>query len=108
PATKVEALELAQRRFAILIVYSFNVLCFPLPFLHLSEDIRWETKMEVVQLDATRIRPTTARLANEEQVLAAARRLAGEFALAASKRDAERILPFQELDALSQSGLLGI
>lgn len=64
--------------------------------------------MEVVQLDATRIRPTTARLANEEQVLAAARRLAGEFALAASKRDAERILPFQELDALSQSGLLGI
>jgi len=45
------------------------------------------------------------RIANDEEALAAARRLAAEFATDASQRDRERILPWAELDRWSESGL---
>lgn len=53
-------------------------------------------------------RIATARLDNEHEAIAAARALAQRFKASASRRDKERLLPFAELDALSQSGLLGI
>ncbi|KRB61976.1 SfnB family sulfur acquisition oxidoreductase [Rhizobium sp. Root708] len=53
-------------------------------------------------------RIATAKLDNEHQAIAAARTLAQRFKASASRRDKERLLPFAELDALSQSGLLGI
>ncbi|WP_160003410.1 SfnB family sulfur acquisition oxidoreductase [Rhizobium sp. 18055] len=55
-----------------------------------------------------RIRQLTARLASEEDALATARALARRFAEKAALRDQERLLPYHELDALSQSGLLAI
>jgi SfnB family sulfur acquisition oxidoreductase len=55
-----------------------------------------------------RIRQLTARLASEEDALATARALARRFAEKAAIRDQERLLPYHELDALSQSGLLAI
>jgi SfnB family sulfur acquisition oxidoreductase len=55
-----------------------------------------------------RIRQLTARLASEEDALATARALARRFAEKAATRDQERLLPYHELDALSQSGLLAI
>lgn len=48
------------------------------------------------------------RIANDEEALAAARRLADEFAPEASRRDRERILPWAELGRWSESGLGGI
>ncbi|MGY5812280.1 SfnB family sulfur acquisition oxidoreductase [Rhizobium sp. LEGMi198b] len=54
----------------------------------------------------TRLVPT--RLESDEEALAAARTLADRFAASAARRDADRILPFDELDQLSQSGLLAI
>ncbi|RVJ49373.1 SfnB family sulfur acquisition oxidoreductase [Sinorhizobium meliloti] len=42
---------------------------------------------------------------NDAQALAAARQLADIFAVDASRRDAQRILPWEELDRFSQSGL---
>ncbi|QFY61066.1 SfnB family sulfur acquisition oxidoreductase [Rhizobium grahamii] len=53
-------------------------------------------------------RIATAKLDNEHEAIAAARALAQRFKASASRRDKERLLPFAELDALSQSGLLGI
>ncbi|MEZ2126622.1 MULTISPECIES: SfnB family sulfur acquisition oxidoreductase [unclassified Sinorhizobium] len=53
-------------------------------------------------------RPVANLLENEQQAIAVARELARRFATTASRRDSERLLPFEELDALSQSGLLGI
>ncbi len=53
-------------------------------------------------------RIATAKLDNEHEAIAAARTLAQRFKVSASRRDKERLLPFAELDALSQSGLLGI
>jgi len=47
-------------------------------------------------------------LENEQQAIAVAQELAKRFETSASRRDRERLLPFAELDALSQSGLLGI
>jgi SfnB family sulfur acquisition oxidoreductase len=55
-----------------------------------------------------RIRQLTARLATEEEAIATARQLAKRFSERASSRDQERLLPYHELDALSQSGLLAI
>lgn len=57
--------------------------------------------------------PTSQRRAthvirDDAEALDVAARLAAEFAQGASRRDAERILPREELDALSRSGLLGI
>ncbi|RDL47188.1 Dibenzothiophene desulfurization enzyme C [Ensifer sp. M14] len=48
------------------------------------------------------------RIASEEEALQIARDLAREFAKRSNERDTDRILPFDELDTLSQSGLLAI
>ncbi|WP_460719990.1 SfnB family sulfur acquisition oxidoreductase [Nocardia heshunensis] len=47
-------------------------------------------------------------IADAEQALAVATRLAARFAAGAAERDAHRLLPRAELDELSASGLLGI
>ncbi|MBM7047270.1 SfnB family sulfur acquisition oxidoreductase [Rhizobium lusitanum] len=52
--------------------------------------------------------PQATLLETEQQALAVARELAAHFASTASDRDSERQLPFAEMDALSQSGLLAI
>ncbi len=52
--------------------------------------------------------PQATLLETEQQALAVARDLAARFASTASDRDSERQLPFAEMDALSQSGLLAI
>ncbi|MGE6781866.1 SfnB family sulfur acquisition oxidoreductase [Ensifer adhaerens] len=48
------------------------------------------------------------RIESEEEALSIARELAAEFAGSANERDTDRILPFDELDALALSGLLAI
>ncbi len=48
------------------------------------------------------------RIESEEEALSIAHELAAEFAKSANVRDTDRILPFDELDALTQSGLLAI
>ena len=48
------------------------------------------------------------RIESEEEALSIARELAAEFAKSDNERDTDRILPFDELDALAQSGLLAI
>ncbi|MCU4120008.1 SfnB family sulfur acquisition oxidoreductase [Variovorax sp. N23] len=48
------------------------------------------------------------RIANDAEALEAAHRLAAEFAPGASQRDRERLLPWDELDRWSESGLGGI
>ncbi|OCP02720.1 MULTISPECIES: SfnB family sulfur acquisition oxidoreductase [unclassified Ensifer] len=48
------------------------------------------------------------RIESEEEALSIARDLAAEFAGNANERDTDRILPFDELDTLAQSGLLAI
>lgn len=52
--------------------------------------------------------PEAAVLETEQQALAVAQELAQRFAATASERDSERLLPFAEMDALAQSGLLAI
>ncbi|WP_185076155.1 SfnB family sulfur acquisition oxidoreductase [Nonomuraea jabiensis] len=44
----------------------------------------------------------------DEEAIAVARELAASFAAGAARRDAERVLPVAEIEALSDSGLLGI
>lgn len=56
----------------------------------------------------TRVRPAAHRIQSEEEALDVARALAADFMPRASDRDINRLLPHDELDALSQSGLLGI
>lgn len=51
---------------------------------------------------------TADRIASEEEALAVARTLATEFAVTASERDRDRILPHAEMDRLAASGLLAI
>ncbi|SIR22726.1 sulfur acquisition oxidoreductase, SfnB family [Rhizobium sp. RU20A] len=53
-------------------------------------------------------RGSAHRIASEEEALSIARHLAGEFSSGASRRDLERALPYEELEKLSASGLLGI
>jgi SfnB family sulfur acquisition oxidoreductase len=48
------------------------------------------------------------RIADDDGALAAARTLAAQFAAEAAKRDRERLLPWDELDRWSESGLGGI
>ncbi|MFK0163292.1 SfnB family sulfur acquisition oxidoreductase [Rhizobium sp. NPDC090279] len=55
-----------------------------------------------------RVRPPAHRVQSEEEALDIARSLAAGFAQQASDRDINRILPYEEVEALSQSGLLGI
>jgi SfnB family sulfur acquisition oxidoreductase len=45
---------------------------------------------------------------SDDEALDIARRLSADFAATASARDLQRTLPFDEIDALSQSGLLAI
>ncbi|OED01118.1 MULTISPECIES: SfnB family sulfur acquisition oxidoreductase [unclassified Rhizobium] len=52
--------------------------------------------------------PEATVLETEQQALAVAQELAARFATSASERDSERLLPFAEMDALAQSGLLAI
>ncbi|MGY5778353.1 SfnB family sulfur acquisition oxidoreductase [Rhizobium sp. LEGMi135b] len=52
--------------------------------------------------------PEAAVLETEQQALAVAQELAARFAATASERDSERLLPFTEMDALAQSGLLAV
>ncbi|ENN88210.1 acyl-CoA dehydrogenase type 2 [Rhizobium freirei PRF 81] len=52
--------------------------------------------------------PEAALLESEQHALAVAQELAARFAVTASERDSERLLPFDEMDALSRSGLLAI
>ncbi|OWV80888.1 SfnB family sulfur acquisition oxidoreductase [Rhizobium sp. R634] len=64
--------------------------------------------MNSVLRQTDQIRPVAARIGSDEEAIAAARRLAARFAAGAAERDADRILPFGELDLLAQSGLLAI
>jgi SfnB family sulfur acquisition oxidoreductase len=64
--------------------------------------------MTTVLRQQDQIRPVAARIASDEEALETARALATQFAATAVGRDAERRLPFAELDALAQSGLLAI
>ncbi|MDK4706363.1 SfnB family sulfur acquisition oxidoreductase [Rhizobium sp. CNPSo 4062] len=52
--------------------------------------------------------PEATVLETEQQALAVAQALAERFAASASERDSERLLPYAEMDALAQSGLLAI
>ncbi len=61
----------------------------------------------VSQLHA-HVRPLAHRIQSEEEALQSARSLAARFAQQASDRDINRVLPYEEMEALSQSGLLGI
>ncbi len=64
--------------------------------------------MTTVLRQQDQIRPVAARIASDEEALETARRLGAQFAATAATRDAERRLPFAELDAVAQSGLLAI
>ncbi|MDC9812325.1 SfnB family sulfur acquisition oxidoreductase [Rhizobium binxianense] len=64
--------------------------------------------MNTVLRQADQIRPVAPRIGSDEEAIATARRLAAQFAARAAERDADRILPFAELDLLAQSGLLAI
>ncbi len=55
-----------------------------------------------------RVRQPAHRIESEEEALDIGRSLAARFAQQASDRDINRILPYDEVEALSQSGLLGI
>ena len=64
--------------------------------------------MNTVLRQADQIRPVADRIGSDDEAIATARRLAAQFAARAAERDADRILPFTELDLLAQSGLLAI
>ncbi|QKK21396.1 SfnB family sulfur acquisition oxidoreductase [Rhizobium indicum] len=64
--------------------------------------------MNTVLRQADQIRPVADRIGSDDEAIATARRLAAQFAAGAAERDADRILPFGELDLLAQSGLLAI
>ncbi|KZS50919.1 MULTISPECIES: SfnB family sulfur acquisition oxidoreductase [Rhizobium] len=64
--------------------------------------------MNTVLRSTDQIRPVAARIGSDEEAIATARRLAAQFAARAAERDADRILPFTELDLVAQSGLLAI
>ncbi|AVA23706.1 SfnB family sulfur acquisition oxidoreductase [Rhizobium sp. NXC24] len=54
------------------------------------------------------IRRRPASIASDEEAIAAATRLAEEFAHGASERDRDRVLPWEELEEFTASGLWGI
>lgn len=57
---------------------------------------------------AAKPRPVPPHLATEDEAVEAARSLATVLAEGASLRDHQRLLPFPEMELLSQSGILGI
>lgn len=66
-----------------------------------------ESEALAVEVAPLAIRPA-AVIADEAEALRVAQRLAGELAVEAVRRDRERILPWREVEAFSQSGLWGI
>ena len=60
------------------------------------------------QSPAFDLAPRAHVIRSDEEAIAVARTLAAEFAVDASRRDRERILPAAELDRFSKSGLWGI
>ncbi|WP_331376350.1 SfnB family sulfur acquisition oxidoreductase [Sinorhizobium chiapasense] len=64
--------------------------------------------MGTISQFAEKARPPAQRIESEEEALSVARELASRFAERASERDLERVLPYEELDQLAQSGLLAI
>lgn len=64
--------------------------------------------MTTVQRQKDQIRPVAARIESDDEALETAGKLAAQFAATAAVRDAERRLPFAELDELAKSGLLAI
>jgi alkylation response protein AidB-like acyl-CoA dehydrogenase len=67
-----------------------------------------EQPMGTVSQFHDRTRPAARRIESEEEAIATARSLSAAFAVQSSERDINRILPYAELDALSQSGLTAI
>ena len=70
--------------------------------------------MTVTQFSTSRAEPLPAkapanvkRIESDAEALDVARQMAAEFAPGASERDAERLLPWDELDRFSNSGLWG-
>ncbi len=57
---------------------------------------------------AFNLNPSAHVIRSDEEAIAVARRLAGDFAVGAAERDRNRRLPAVELDAFSGSGLWGI
>ncbi|EJB02000.1 sulfur acquisition oxidoreductase, SfnB family [Rhizobium leguminosarum bv. trifolii WSM597] len=64
--------------------------------------------MNTVLRQADQIRPVADRIGSDEEAVETARKLAAQFGARAAARDADRILPFSELDLLARSGLLAI
>jgi SfnB family sulfur acquisition oxidoreductase len=64
--------------------------------------------METILQYQPHIRQTADRLRSDFEAIEAARALAADFATRASARDADRILPYGELDEIARSGLLAI
>lgn len=64
-----------------------------------------ETGPDAQPFDAVGSRPKARRIASADEALAAARALAPLLAEGAARRDAERDLPFAEVEAFSQTGL---
>ncbi len=64
--------------------------------------------MTVVLAEAPGWRHVAHRIASEEEAVAVARALAAKFAAGASARDRDRILPREEVETFSQSGLWAI
>ncbi len=58
--------------------------------------------------EAAPVKQLAHRIRTDEEALAVARRFADRFAEGAARRDSERLLPWDELDPYSQSGLWGI
>ncbi|MCA1367376.1 SfnB family sulfur acquisition oxidoreductase [Bradyrhizobium sp. BRP14] len=64
--------------------------------------------MGTISQFADKARPPAHRIESEEEALSIAKDLAAQLAEGASERDLERVLPYEELDRLAQSGLLAI
>ncbi|MBP1858336.1 SfnB family sulfur acquisition oxidoreductase [Rhizobium herbae] len=64
--------------------------------------------METLLQYQPHIRQTANRLRSDFEAIETARTLAADFATRATDRDAERILPYSELDEIARSGLLAI
>ncbi|MCV9965978.1 SfnB family sulfur acquisition oxidoreductase [Pararhizobium sp. BT-229] len=64
--------------------------------------------METLLQYQPHIRQTADRLRSDFEAIETARTLAEGFAARAAERDADRILPYDELDAVARSGLLAI
>nr|WP_237358489.1 acyl-CoA dehydrogenase family protein [Rhizobium etli] len=71
-------------------------------FYHYRTRVR---SMGTVSQFHDRARPVARRIGSEEEAISTARTLAAAFQRQSSERDINRILPYQEIDALSQSGL---